>query len=113
MSAFDKIIGYETIKNELLQIVDMIKNQDIYKKAGAKLPKDFFLMAIQGLGKILMVKCFIEECNIPTYIIRHKTANGEFIEDIKKTLEEAKTNTPSIIFLMLCNYPFKQFNGIT
>lgn len=34
MSAFDKIIGYEPIKKELLQIVDMIRNGDVYEALG-------------------------------------------------------------------------------
>ena len=35
MSAFDKIIGYETIKNEFLQLCDMVHNRSIYEKLGA------------------------------------------------------------------------------
>ena len=38
MNAFDKVIGYETIKNELLQICDMIHNREVYEELGAKLP---------------------------------------------------------------------------
>ena len=37
MNAFDKIIGYETIKTELLQICDMIHNRKIYDDLGANL----------------------------------------------------------------------------
>lgn len=36
MNPFDKVIGYETIKNELLQLCDMIHNRDIYENMGAK-----------------------------------------------------------------------------
>jgi hypothetical protein len=39
MNAFDKIIGYESNKRELIQICDMIHNKDICHALGAKLPK--------------------------------------------------------------------------
>ena len=56
MSAFDKVIGYESIKNELLQICDMIHNKKIYEALGAKLPQGILLYGDPGLGKTLMAK---------------------------------------------------------
>ena len=41
MSAFDKVIGYESIKNELLQICDMIKNREIFDKLLKFIPEFF------------------------------------------------------------------------
>lgn len=64
MSAFDKVIGYETIKSELLQLCDMIQNPMLYSKLGAKLPKGLLLYGNPGLGKSLMAKCFIEESGL-------------------------------------------------
>ena len=43
MSAFDKGIGYETIKKELIQICDMIKNREVYTRMGARLPQGILL----------------------------------------------------------------------
>ena len=51
MSAFDRIIGYQTIKEELLQICDMIHNREIYENLGAKLPQGILLYGDPGLGK--------------------------------------------------------------
>ena len=48
MSAFDKVIGYSTIKNELLQICDMIHNRNIYEALGAKLPRGVLLHGAPG-----------------------------------------------------------------
>ena len=53
MNAFDKVIGYETIKNELLQICDMIHNREVYEELGAKLPQGILLYGDPGLGKTL------------------------------------------------------------
>ena len=43
MSEFNKIIGYESIKQELRQICDMFHNKEIYEKLGAKLPQGLLL----------------------------------------------------------------------
>lgn len=53
MKAFDKIIGYDTIKNELIQICDMIKNREIYAKMGAKLPSGILLYGNPELERYL------------------------------------------------------------
>lgn len=49
MSAFDKVLGYETIKNELIQICDMLHNRKIYEDLGAKLPQGILLYGDPGL----------------------------------------------------------------
>lgn len=99
MSKFDKIIGYETIKNELLQLCDMIHNKEIYERLGANLPQGVLLYGAPGLGKTLMAKCFIEESGIPSYTIRRNKGNDDFIGNITETFNAAKENAPSIVFL--------------
>ena len=99
MSKFDKIIGYDAIKNELLQICDMLKNREIYDKFGAKLPHGILLCGDPGLGKSLMAECFIEECNIKAYTIRKNIGHNDFIGYITETFSEAKKNAPCIILL--------------
>ena len=99
MSAFDKVIGYETIKNELLQICDMIHNREIYEELGAKLPQGILLYGDPGLGKTLMAKSFIEESGLKAYIVQRNKGNDDFIGDITDTFRKAKENTPCVIFL--------------
>lgn len=99
MNAFDKVIGYETIKNELLQICDMIHNREIYEELGAKLPQGILLYGEPGLGKTLMAKCFIEESGLTAYIVRRNKGNDDFIGDITDIFQQAKENAPCIIFL--------------
>ena len=98
MSSFDKVIGYDTIKNELIQICDMINNKDKYTKLGAKLPAGVLLYGEPGLGKILMAKCFIDECKLEAFTIR-KNKSENFVEYIAETFKKAKEKAPAIIFL--------------
>lgn len=99
MSAFDKVIGYGSIKKELMQIVDMIRNKEMYAKLGAKFPHGAMLVGDPGLGKTLMAKCFIEESGLKTLTIRKDRSNGEFLNRITEVFEKAKENEPCIIFL--------------
>ena len=99
MNNFDRIIGYDAIKNELLQICDMIKNKEIYEQLGAKIPQGILLYGEPGLGKTLMAKSFIEECGLKTYTIRKNKGNGDFIAYITETFQTAKEHAPSIVFL--------------
>lgn len=99
MSAFDKIIGYETIKTELYQICDIVKNRDVYHRIGAKLPRGVLLYGNPGLGKSLMAKCMIEERGLTTYTIRKTMGGPDFLRIITETFETAKEHAPSIVFL--------------
>ena len=98
MSSFDKVIGYDEIKKELLQVCDMIHNREVYEKLGAKMPSGILLEGEPGLGKTLMAKCFIDECGLNAYTIR-KNKSGNFTEHISEVFEKAKANAPCIIFL--------------
>lgn len=99
MSAFDKVIGYETIKNELMQICDMVHNKERYEALGAKLPQGILLYGAPGLGKTLMAKCFIEESGLKSYVVRRNKGNDDFIGAITDTFHRAKENAPCVIFL--------------
>ena len=99
MSAFDRIIGYQTIKEELLQICDMIHNREIYENLGAKRPQGILLYGDPGLGKSLMAKSFITESGLPAYIVRRDKGSDDFIGKITDTFEKAKKNAPAIVLL--------------
>ena len=99
MNAFEKIIGYKPIKDELLQICDMIHNRGLYEELGAKLPQGVLLYGYPGLGKTLMAKCFIEECGLRTFTLRKNKGGDGFVESITETFAAARENAPSIVFL--------------
>ncbi len=98
-NAFDKVIGYELIKNELLQICDMIQNKDRYTVLGAKLPRGVLLHGDPGLGKTLMANCFIEESGLPAFTVRKNKGTSDFVGEITAAFKNAKNNAPAIVFL--------------
>ena len=98
MNAFEKVIGYETVKNELMQICDMVHNKERYEALGARMPKGVLIHGEPGLGKTLLAKCFIEECNINTYTLRNNRGAEKFIDEITDTFEKAKKNAPALFF---------------
>lgn len=51
MNAFEKVIGYETVKNELMQICDMVHNKERYEALGAKIPQGVLFTASRDLEK--------------------------------------------------------------
>ena len=99
MNEFDKVIGYETIKNELLQVCDMFHNRDIYEKLGAKHPRGILIYGDPGLGKTLMAKCFIAESGLKTFTVRRNKGTDDFVGEITDTFMKAKENAPAIVFL--------------
>lgn len=99
MSEFDKIIGYKDIKAELIRLCDMLKNGEKYSALGVTLSGGLLLGGIPGVGKTLMANCFIKESGRRAFICRKNKADGEFVNEIKKTFDKAAENAPSIILL--------------
>lgn len=99
MSKFENVIGYDSIKNELMQIVDMVHNKERYEALGARMPVGILLHGEPGLGKTLLAKCFIDECGLKSYTLRSNKGGDKFVDEITATFEKAKQNAPSIIFL--------------
>ena len=99
MRPFDKVIGYEKVKEELIQICDILKNKEVYETLGARMPSGVLLYGEPGLGKTLIAQCFIEEAGLMTYTLRKNKGNGDFIDEISDTFKKAAQNAPAIIFL--------------
>lgn len=99
MNAFDKIIGYASIKDELRQISDTLKNREVYDKLGVSAPRGLLLYGEPGVGKSLMASAVIEDSGRKVFCCRKDSPNGSFVRKIKETFEEASRNAPSIVFL--------------
>ena len=99
MSAFDKVIGYPIIKEELIRLCDMVKNKGKYEKLCNHLPHGILIHGAPGLGKTLMANCLINESGLKAYTVRKNKGRNAFIATIGETFRIAKENAPSIVFL--------------
>ena len=99
MSKFDKVVGYEDIKAELIRICDVVKNPEKYARLGVQTPRGIMLWGEPGLGKTLMAKCFIEESGCKTFIIRKEKPDGEMVNTIRDVFNKAKAEGRTIVFL--------------
>jgi len=102
-NSLDKIIGLESVKDEIKYYMDFIKNSDKYKEWKVKLPKGILLAGPPGTGKTLLVKTLSKKLDIPLI-----TASGsEFIEKyvgvgakrVRDLFAKAKGKKKCIIFI--------------
>lgn len=89
MNEFDKIFGYASIKRELQQISDTLKNRDSYDRLGVTAPRGLLLYGVPGVGKTLMASAVIKESGRAVFACRKDKPNGSFIKQIKSTFENA------------------------
>ena len=99
MQNFKKIIGYETEKEELARICDLMKNKEKYAVLGVKMPRAILLHGEPGLGKTLMAEALIQESGRKCFSCKKDRADGAFVDKIRATFESAIKNEPSIVFL--------------
>lgn len=99
MKEFEKIIGYEDIKEELELICDVVKNYDRYEKLGVSFPGGVLLEGNPGVGKTLLAKCFIEATGLKSFVCRKNKPNGAFVDEIKRIFDKAEAHAPSIVLL--------------
>ncbi len=99
MSAFEKIIGYDSVKAELKMLCDCWKHPDKYEKLGCKPPHGLLLSGEPGIGKTLFATCMIEECGLPHFVCRKDKSNEAFLEELKAGFENAKASAPAILLL--------------
>lgn len=99
MSAFDKIIGYDMVKGELRQLADCLKNTEKYRRMGVSIPRGLLLEGDPGVGKTLMTMCLVEESGRKTFICRKDKSDGDFVDHIRATFDQAVQSAPSVIVL--------------
>ena len=96
---FSPVIGYQSIKKELIKICDIMQNIDFYSKLGVSVPNGLLLSGEPGLGKTLMANCFIKASGRRAFVCRKDKPDGDFVNYIKSIFDEAIRNSPSIVFL--------------
>ena len=71
MDKFDeKVIGYDSIKETLRQIADVLKRPEAYKEKGVSMPRGLLMESAPGLGKSLMASILMEESGRKSFVFR-------------------------------------------
>ncbi len=99
MSKFDEIIGYSSVKRELQQIADTLKNRWVYDKLGVSAPRGLLLYGEPGVGKSLMASAVMQESGRACFTCRKIQPDGDFVREIKATFDKALENAPSVVLL--------------
>ncbi len=100
---FSDVAGADEEKEELVEIVDFLKNPGKFNALGARVPKGVLLVGPPGTGKTLLAKATAGEAGVPFFSI----SGSDFIElyvgvgasRVRDLFEKAKKNAPSIIFI--------------
>lgn len=98
-SVFNNIIGYQDIKQELLRILDRLRNPEKYEKLGVTRPHGLLLHGAPGVGKSTFANRFIEASGMPAFVCRKDKPNGDFVKEIVCVFEQALQAAPAIILL--------------
>ncbi len=100
---FKDVAGADEEKEELVEIVDFLKDPTKFTKLGAKIPHGVLLMGPPGTGKTLLAKAVAGEAGVPFYSI----SGSDFVEmyvgvgasRVRDLFETARKSSPSIIFI--------------
>ena len=100
---FKDVAGLDGAKEEVMEIVDFLKNPKKYTALGGKIPKGALLVGPPGTGKTLLAKAVAGEANVPFFSI----SGSDFVEmfvgvgasRVRDLFRQAKEKAPCIVFI--------------
>ncbi len=100
---FKDVAGLEGAKEEVMEVVDFLKNSKKYTDLGGKIPKGVLLVGPPGTGKTLLAKAVAGEAQVPFFSM----SGSDFVEmfvgvgasRVRDLFKEAKKKAPCIIFI--------------
>ena len=100
---FKDVAGLAGAKEEVMEVVDFLKNPRRYTDLGGKIPKGVLLVGPPGTGKTLLAKAVAGEANVPFFSM----SGSDFVEmfvgvgasRVRDLFDEAKKKAPCIIFI--------------
>jgi len=100
---FDDVAGCEESKDELIEVVDFLKNPKKYTEIGGKIPKGVLLVGPPGTGKTLIARAVAGEAGVTFF----KMSGADFVEmfvgvgaaRVRDLFKQAREKAPCIIFI--------------
>jgi cell division protease FtsH len=100
---FDDVAGIDEAKDELEEIVEVLRNPQKFSRVGGKIPKGALLVGPPGTGKTLLARAIAGEAGVPFFTI----SGSDFVEmfvgvgasRVRDMFEQAKKNAPCIVFI--------------
>ncbi|RZL69497.1 MAG: ATP-dependent zinc metalloprotease FtsH, partial [Pedobacter sp.] len=100
---FNDVAGLTEAKQEVMEIVDFLKNPKKYTNLGGKIPKGALLVGSPGTGKTLLAKAVAGEAQVPFFSL----SGSDFVEmfvgvgasRVRDLFKQAKDKAPCIIFI--------------
>jgi cell division protease FtsH len=100
---FDDVAGIDEAENELVEIVDFLKDPEKYTRLGGTAPKGVLLVGAPGTGKTLLARAVAGEAGVPFFSM----SASEFVEMIvgvgaarvRDLFKQAREHAPAIIFI--------------
>ncbi len=100
---FGDVAGLDEAKEEVMEVVDFLKNKDKYIALGGKIPKGVLLVGPPGTGKTLLAKAVAGEAEVPFFSI----SGSDFVEmfvgvgasRVRDLFKQAREKAPCIIFI--------------
>ena len=102
-TTFKDVAGIDSEKQELMEVVEFLKNKDKFKALGARVPRGILLSGEPGTGKTLLARAVAGEANVPFFATSGSDFSGIIVglgvAKIKEIFELAKRNAPCILFI--------------
>jgi cell division protease FtsH len=100
---FEDVAGIEEAEEQLVEVVDFLRNPDKYVRLGARIPRGVLLSGLPGTGKTLLARAVAGEAGVPFF----SASASEFIEAIvgvgasrvRDLFRQAEEAAPAIIFI--------------
>lgn len=102
-TTFADVAGIDSEKQELMEVVDFLKNKEKFTAVGARVPRGVLLSGEPGTGKTLLARAIAGEANVPFFAASGSDFSGIIVglgvAKIKEIFEMAKRNAPCILFI--------------